>query len=160
VSHFARPVPGIKGNSTGDSGALQWGLLARRIRRGGPRIRRGRPKGKAGESDQSKDCDEGDQTAGGRRDLMWGPVCPAAQALDALQERAASGGQCQLWSVLADLLEIGKRPGVNDHVSTGGHSQIIAAVLAFDPDLAGNPPDSGMIKEQCLDESLEDVDEV
>ena len=60
----------------------------------------------------------------------------------------------------AQLFEIGQRPGVGDRIAAEADREIVAAVLALDADPPREPPDRGVIEQECLDQRLQEVDQV
>ena len=60
----------------------------------------------------------------------------------------------------AELLEIGERARVRDAIAAELDREIVAAVLALNPDSVREPPDRRVIEEQRFDDRLQQVDEV
>ena len=56
--------------------------------------------------------------------------------------------------------QLGQSAGVREDVAGRGYGQIVAAMLAFGADLAGEPPHRGMVEQQALGDALQQVDQV
>jgi hypothetical protein len=112
-----------------------------------------RPGGNPGNQDNRRQSGEPPGTTPGvRRSAKQSPY--------ALEQRSARGGQHEPAGPVAQLFEAGERSRVGVRIAAQAHREIIAAVLALDPDSARYPPDRRMIEEQRLDERLQQVDDV
>ncbi len=82
------------------------------------------------------------------------------QATDAMDQRAAGGRKSEVPGVGAQFFEVGKRLRVSIRIAAQADREIVAAVLALDPDAVRQPPDGRMVEEQSLDERLQQIDHV
>ncbi len=93
-----------------------------------------------------------------------GPRCSGSrgrqQALNAVDQRAAAGGHGEGRIGLAVLFDVDQGTRIDHAIATELGGEIVAAVLSFDANLAGNPPDRGVIEEQRVDGGLQQIDEV
>ena len=78
----------------------------------------------------------------------------ANQPTNAVEQRPTRRRKDEPVRISAELLEIGQRPRIGVRITTQAHREVVAAVLALDPDTARKPPDGGVIEEQRLDQRL------
>ena len=82
------------------------------------------------------------------------------ETADAANERSIVSGEDGFEVRRPSRFQLGQGAGVSEDVARRGHGQIVAAMLAFDADLAGEPPYGGMVEEQTLGDALQQVDQV
>src|SRR5580704_16847432 len=56
--------------------------------------------------------------------------------------------------------EAGQGANVGEGVARNRNSFVVAAKFALVAKLAGNPPDGGMVEQECFGDALQDVDEI
>jgi hypothetical protein len=76
---------------------------------------------------------------------------------DAFNQRTAAGAEGHRGRSLPQAFEGGQGPGIGQPIAAGRHRQVIAAELAFRPDIMGDPPDGGVIEQQRFDQHLQQV---
>ena len=124
------------------------------------RFRRGRRLGHAVRTKrQTGDEQRGGRARQPRRSASRVRRGCAEQPAHAQQERAAVCRQRER-RPLTKRLEIGKRAGVGDRITTQADGEVVAAVLALRANASRQPPDGGVIEEQRLDERLQEIDQI
>src|SRR5664279_2973657 len=84
------------------------------------------------------------------------------KALDAEHEVASTGRGGQIKNELwldAEFLQPGEGGGIEDRIAADLHGGVITAVLALLANAPGEPPDGGVIEQQCFREGLNDIRE-
>ena len=76
------------------------------------------------------------------------------ETADAAHERSIVSGEGGFEVRGPSRFQLGQSTGVSEDVARRGYGQIVAAMLAFDANLAGEPPHRGMVEKQALGDAL------
>jgi hypothetical protein len=82
------------------------------------------------------------------------------ETADAANQRSVVSGEGSFEVRGPSRFQLCQGAGVGEDVARRGYGQIVAAMLSFGADLAGEPPHRGMVEEQALGDALQQVDQV
>ena len=82
------------------------------------------------------------------------------QPLHSPQERGAVGGRHQPNGCRTQPLHLQERAGEESRVAAQLHGDVVAALLALQPDPTRDPPDRRVIEEQGLNRCLNKIDQI